>query len=413
MSAQEPAGAAAERTRGFGAALTRPIVVLLALQLMGGMLLMPQRTFFPLYASALGYSAARISALTTVRMFLAMLASLIGGTLCDTLGRKRTLLLGNLGFVVGGLLFLTPNPWWIAILWSLSGFGSGLHTLGGQSYLIDAARSAYLGVLTALFNWGYTLGGALASPIAGYLIDQWNYRAYGGALTLFALATVAINVTLLPRVAAPGEGIARRRAGLMGYGDVARRREVVLLVCMRFLPTVYWGTASAFVPLLLDAAGATVPVIALYATVSQVVASLAQIVVGRAADRYGPRGVTLATFCALTASVTVTATFASNLWVAFVSGTLSAAAAWSLSTLLPSWVSLVTLPEERGRTLGWIHLWWNAAMMGGSVLGGALFEQGAGLPFLVAALLSLAAIGVTVVFFRTARQLQATGAGVT
>jgi MFS family permease len=406
MTTENPSDPGVERPRGLLAALTRPIVVLLLLQMMGGMLLMPHRSFFPLYVSGLGYSAARISALSAVRMAMAMLASLLGGTLSDSLGRKRTFLLGNLGFLVGGLLFLTPNPWWIAILWALSGFGSGLHTLGGQSYLIDAARSAYLGVLTALFNWGYTLGGALASPIAGYVIDQWDYRALGGTLTLFALATVAVNALFLPRLKAPDEGVVRRRAGLMGYGDVARRREVVLLVCMRFLPTVYWGTASVFMPLLLDAAGATVTIVALYATVSQVVASLAQVVVGRAADRFGARGPTILTFSVLTASIFATAAFPGSLRAVFVSGTVSAAAAWSLSTLLPSWVALVTVPEERGRTLGWIHLWWNMAMMGGSILGGVLFERGAGLPFLVTAALSLAAIAVTATFYRTARRLE-------
>jgi predicted MFS family arabinose efflux permease len=87
------------------------------------------------------------------------------------------------------------------------------------------------------------------------------------------------------------------------------------------------------------------------------------------------------------------------LWSVFAFGTGGTAAAWSLSTLLPSLVARVTEPAERGRVLGWIHLWWNAAMIAGSLLGGALYDRGAGLPFLIAGALNVASVGLVFVFF--------------
>jgi MFS family permease len=385
--------------RGLVSALTLPIVVLLALQLMGGMMLSPHRTFFPIYVEGLGYSAIAISAMSTARMAMALLASLVGGTLSDSLGRKWTLLLGNLGFLTGSLLFLSPSAWGIGVLWALSGFSMGLHTLGGQSYLMDNATPRYLGLLTAFYNWGYTLGGALGSPAAGFLLERWDYRLFGSALTVFALLTMAVNTFLLPHH--PVQAAQRRFSpkNLFGYGDIATRPAVILLSLLRILPTVYWGAATVFIPLLLTATGATVTTVAWYAAASQVVASLAQIVVGRAADRFGAKWPTAVTFMALVACVLATGLLPGQLWSVFAFGMGGTAAAWSLSTLLPSLVAHVTEPAERGRVLGWIHLWWNAAMIAGSLLGGALYERGAGLPFLIAGALNVASIGLVFVFF--------------
>jgi MFS family permease len=386
---------------GVVSALTVPIVVLLTLQLMGGMMLSPHRTFFPIYAEGLGYSAIAISAMSTARMAMALLASLVGGTLCDSLGRKWTLLLGNLGFLTGSLLFLTPSAWGIGILWALSGFSMGLHTLGGQSYLMDNATPRYLGVLTAFFNWGYTLGGALSSPVVGFLLERWDYGVFGGALTVLAMSTIAVNAFLLPHGPIPATGRRFSPKNLFGYGDIARRPPVILLSLLRILPTVYWGAASVFMPLLLSAAGATVTGVAWYAASSQVVASLGQVLVGRAADRYGAKWPTVITFAALVICVLGTGILPHRLWSVFAFGIGGTAAAWSLSTLLPSLVARVTEPAERGRVLGWIHLWWNAAMIAGSLLGGALYERGAGLPFLVAGALNVVSIGLVFVFFGT------------
>jgi len=394
-------------------ALNRPIAILFLLQLMGGMMLSPHRTFYPVYVRELGHSALLISAVATVGSLMGLIASLIGGSLSDSLGRKWTLFLGQIGFLLGSLVFLTRSPGWIAFLWAASGFGMGLHTLGGQSYLIDAAHASYLGVLSALYNWGYTLGGALISPVAGLLLDHWDFPTFGVALAAFAVATLAVNAFALPkspigRVAdkglAKGTSGATPHGALWRYADIARRPAVTLLVLLRFLPTLYWGMAVVLIPLLLDATGASKTTIALYATVSQICAALAQLIVGRAIDRFGPKWPALVTFSALIISIMGTGILPGQVWSVFAFGTAGTAAAWSLSTLLPSLVAQVTVPQERGRVLGWIHLWWNLAMMIGSLLGGYLFVRRAGLPFIVAGTVNMLSVAVVIAFFRVAAQ---------
>jgi len=385
------------------------------LQLAGGMMLGPQRTFFPLYLQDLGHPAVWIATLATVRQVLGMLASLIGGTLSDTLGRKWTLLGGQIGFLLASLAFLSPSTGWIAILWGVSGLGMGLHTLGGQSYLVDAARADVLGTISALYNWGYTVGGALGSPLAGFLLERWDYRTFGAAFAALALGAIATNVLALPRL--PSRAAPKAADGhksLLGYRKIAVQRPVILLALLRFLPTFFWGMAIVLIPLLLQAAGASKRTIAAYAAASQVIAALAQIGTGRLADRARSgaqeradplRQTTLLVLGTLVIGILGIAAAPGRLELLLLFGTTCTAAAWSLSTLLPLWVTRVTPSEERGRVLGWIHLWWNAAMVVGAMTGGALVERWPGLPFLIAGALNVGTIGLALGFFRSTGQL--------
>jgi MFS family permease len=174
----------------------------------------------------------------------------------------------------------------------------------------------------------------------------------------------------------------------------------MILAMLRFLPTFYWGMALILIPLLLKRAGAGVGAIALYATVSQICASLGQIAVGRAMDRLPRKRVAVLTYSAFVLSVVGTGLAPDNPWSVMVFGTLGATTAWSLSTIMPTLVALGTEPQERGRVLGWIHLWWNVGMITGSLVGGALYELSAGLPFLLAGGVNVASVLLVLSFFR-------------
>jgi len=378
----------------------RPIALLLIVQLLSGVVLFPQRSFFPIYLEEqLRYAAVLISAFVAMGRLLGMVASVIGGALCDGLGRKWTLVLGLMGFVFGGLMYVIRAPWAVALLWALSGLGLGFHALGGQSYLIDAAMPEHLGLLSALYHWGFTIGGALSSPGAGVVLDQRGFGTFGLALTAIALATLWGTAAFLP----PNRPKARASAlsgSLFGYGEIARRPTVLLLGLVRFLPTCYYGMASMLNPLLINRMAGSKTAVAMYTTSSLVTATLAQIAAGRAADRWGRRRPTLIAFGTLLTSAIGQAASATHLWSFYTFGVLGISAAWALSTLLPCLVADATTAEERGRVLGLLHLVWNVGMMVGPLIGGALLEVATGWPFVVAALLSLAAIAAALSFFR-------------
>jgi MFS family permease len=382
--------------------ISQPVVLLLIVQLLSGIVLSPLSFFFPIYLEEqLGYAVVIISASVAIGRLLGMIAAIVGGALSDALGRKWMLVLGLIGFVFGSLLYLVRAPWLVVSLWCISSFGLGLHSLGGQGYLIDVAGSHHLGVASALFHWGYTIGGALSSPGAGLIVDNSGFGAFGLALVAVSLATVLGTMAFLPHLprgsAASTPSWSR---SLLGYREILRHPKIVILGLLRFLPTCYYGMASVLNPLLINRAAGSKTAVAAYATSSLVMATLAQMVAGQAADRWGRRRPTLVTFGVLIFAILGQAAFAAHLWSFYTFGVLGICAAWSLSTLMPCLVSDATTVEERGRVLGTLDLLWNVGMMVGSMIGGALVGIALGLPFFVTGLLNLGAITLAVYFFR-------------
>jgi MFS family permease len=369
------------------------------------MMTSPLYTFFPLYITELGGSVLLIANIAAAKQIAGLLASVIGGTLVDALGRKRTLLLGNLGGLLSTLAFLLASPNWIGLFWVIGGFGQGLHTVGGQSYLMDAANPYYLGVISALYNWGHTLGGALGSSIVGLLLQRGGYSLLAQGMLAFAVCTIAVNQFILPPSTRERQSRRERTRRFLGHGGMATRPTVLVLAALRFIPTLHYAAMLILIPLLLDAGGASEASIAWYASASWVLASLAQLSAGRSADRWGPKWPAAAAFALLLASAIVIGIWPHRVAAVYTFGAMGMAAAWSLSTLLPSLVAQSTVPEERGRVLGFIHLWWNLAMVVGSLAGGALFEVASGLPFLVAGVINIGSIALLFVYFRLVAQL--------
>jgi MFS family permease len=176
---------------------------------------------------------------------------------------------------------------------------------------------------------------------------------------------------------------------------------VLVLAALRFLPTCYWGMVTVLIPLLINRATGEKAAVALYATLSQILAALAQLAAGQSADRWGPRRPAFVAFSGVVISALGLAASATGeiLWLFYAFGILGTCAAWSLSTLMPTLISIAAPIEERGRVVGALNFLWNLAMMVGAMIGGALVSIAVGLPFLVAAFLNLLAIGLAVPFF--------------
>jgi MFS family permease len=379
---------------------------LLAAQLFTGIVITPVATFFPVYLQDLGYSVLAISGVVTLQRVTCLLATLAGGALSDTMGSKRALVAGQIAYFVGTLLFLAQGLPAIAVIWAVCGVGMGLNSVGAFGYLMEKAEVASLGLLTALYNWGYTLGGAASNPAAGALLGWIGYRGLTPLLALPALATILFTAMALPRSKesqpGPRTSLQQLIRGLAGYRDIARRPDVRMLALLRFLPTFCYGFLLVFVPLELRAAGGSVQLVAIWATASSVCASLGQLLVGRLADRMSATAPTIGAFVALAAASAAIALFGGSLWAVFACATLAVTAAWSLSTLLPSLVAGISSPSEHGRVIGFVQLFWNLAMILSGLVGGALFEAWAGLPFLVGGAAAAAALFFAPAFFRRA-----------
>ena len=374
-----------------------PLIGLLVVQMLAGIMLTPLSNFRGIYLNeVLEYPLAQVAQVIALGQIVGMFASVLSGSLSDRLGHKWILTVGVGAVGISSLLFFTHVPWIVIVFWCTASAGLGLSAVSGQGYLTLVSGAGMLGLASALYNWGYTIGGAVGTPLATVILNDDNYAAMGLALLVIGLITAAI-ASLLPRVRlSPSPRKAPTLSG--GYG-VLRRRQIALLGLLRFLPTCYYGVTTLF-PLLIKQQSGSNAAVAGYVTGSMIFASLAQLVAGRAADRLGVRLPTQIAFATILLAVVGTILTAGAIWGLYIFGTLGVSAAWALSTLLPGLVTRAAEPEIRGRVFGALQVLWTIAMALGALIGGNLLDVDLRLPFIIVGVLNVVALLLTRPFFR-------------
>jgi MFS family permease len=378
----------------------RPVLPLLALQFLSGIWYMPQLFFFPIYLEEkLGLLPVVIAMFVAAGQLAGLFAGLAGGALSDSRGSKWVLVLGLVFAVIATFTFRASQPWLIALLWVMGGLAIGFHTTGGQSYVTRVADPRSLGLAAALYALCLTLGGAAGNPLAGRVLDTRGFAAFGIMLLVLAVATLIGAIVLLPPVGADRFGAPRAPGGGRGGSlALARRTTVQILVALRFLPTVYYAMLGVLIPLLINRLAGNKSTVAMYASLSLIVASTAQLAAGRAADRFGRRVPLAVGFGTLVLSAFGLAAFNDELWGLFVFGVMGNAAAWALAALMFVLVSDGVARAEHGRVFGLLHASWSLAMIVGALIGGRLVQVGPGLPFLVGGLLNILSIFLAFAF---------------
>ncbi|MCA9891241.1 MAG: MFS transporter, partial [Anaerolineae bacterium] len=221
-----------------------PLYGLLLVQLLMGMMLGPRSNFFQIYLNeAVAYPVWQVSQVLALGQVVTMLSSILAGSLGDRWGHKWVLALGMLALVLSNLLFNVEIPGAVIVLWCVGSFGMALTTIGGQGYLTMASSVGVLGLASALYNWGYTAGGAIGTPLATVVLGENNYVLLGLTLAGFTLLPVIV-ASLLPQLQ-PSEARKRKRGNNVGYSIFLRKR-IFILALLRFLPTCYYGITSLF-----------------------------------------------------------------------------------------------------------------------------------------------------------------------
>jgi MFS family permease len=405
----------------------RPLLaahILWALQFLGGLASAPVYALLPIYVErVLTGSPFYTASLKSYQLALGGLSAPLTGALADRLGYKSAYLWGMTSTVAACAVFLTGQPALLCTLFLYSGLVGSLQTTSGQAYLMGASDRGRLGIASAGYFLGYTLGTALGSAAAGRFIQRGfggplalafdghdvSHRGYfllGLVTTLLAAALIVAGMQLLPALRRP-PGAGKPGFGLTDAFRTLRRRDVRLLVAIRFLPTCYWGAVTLLVPLLLSRLTGSAESAGNYAGLSLAIAAGCQIVTGRLCDQIGvelpvrlaPIGITISAV-----GLAVGARSAGALWLF---GILGSCSAWSLSTTMPLLIDRVSSPTEKGRIVGLTALAWSAGMLAGTLAAGSLASGwlGArlpGLPFALAALCGLGTVGLAVAMTRRA-----------
>ncbi|MFE1546968.1 MFS transporter [Streptomyces sp. NPDC058718] len=153
-----------------------------------------------LMVEAVGLDIRVAGVLVAVATFIQFGGSILGGTVVDRLGLKRTMVLAltlrTAGLVLLGLAVKAPWVAYPAVV--LVAGGPALYLPANKAYIVtsvsDELRPLFLGVSSAALNAGMGLGPLLAA----LLIDADPVLLLIGLAGLFALITVAHQATLKP-----------------------------------------------------------------------------------------------------------------------------------------------------------------------------------------------------------------------
>jgi len=389
------------QTLRAGNAAWQPAMVLIFAQMTNDVRGMPQFAFFLIYLQEqLGLAPVTISTLVAGAQIAGTVAALLGGALTARVGSKWVIVCGFLLAGISSLVFQMQGFWWVALLWLIGGSGGALITVGGASYLTRLSAQGALGILAALYALSMTAGGAIGHPIAGVLIERYGFGTFGWVgigLAVVSVLIATLGLTNLHDYAPVPVSLHRFGSSLL---LMLQQQKMRLLIGLRGLPTLYYGMLTVLIPLLINDLSGNKVTVAAYGTTSLIVASVAQLLAGKAADRWGAMRPTLVAYTILI--VTGLGLFlgvGSVAWL-FGCGVLGIAAAWSLSTLLYVWVADGIAKDEHAATFGLLHAIWGLCMIGGTLLGGWLVRLTPGLPFLVLGLGNIGACCLAIVYYR-------------
>jgi MFS family permease len=381
-----------------------PAAVLIFVQAGSGMRDMPQMAFFLIFLQErLGLATGVISAVVAGSQLASMAAGLLGGALVARLGSKRVLLAGLALSALASLAFQAPWFWLVSLLWFLGGVGMALITVGNASYLTQIGGRGGLGMLAAFYALSMTIGGALGNPAAGLLIERSGFVIFSWSVIALSALIILVVGLAMPSFNSGAAAAAPSPDFWAGIRAALRRPNMPLLVGMRSLPTIYYGMLTVLIPLLINTLSGSKVVVAAYGTTTLVVASAAQLLAGRAADRWGARVPAAAAYSVLIISGAGLALSGGALWGLFAFGVLGNAAAWSLSTLMYVWVNDGVPRAAHPAAFGLLHAVWSLSMITGSMLGGWFAAAHPGPVFLAGGLLNSAAIFFLFRYYRPGR----------
>jgi MFS family permease len=332
-----------------------------------------------------------------------MITALLGGVIAARIGSKWVLVSGLSLLGLSSFAFHAPSFWVAAAFWFVSGAGTALTAVGGASYLTQISSRGGLGMLAAFYALSTTTGGAIGNPLAAILIDRYGYIVFSNIAILISTGLILVVILFMPQFVSQSTQAVSLGSIWSGITHTIRQPNVRFLVGMRSLPTIFYGMLTVLIPLMINQLTGSKVTVAVYGTTNLVVASLAQLLVGRAADRWGARIPTTVAYSTLILAGLGLTFSNATLWGLFGFGVLGIAAAWSLSTLMYIWVNDGVSKSEHPSTFGLLHSIWSLSMISGSVLGGWFVATIPGLPFLTGALLNLGSVFLCIHFYQGSR----------
>ena len=347
----------------------------------------------PRYAERFGASGTTVGLLFASFSLAQFVCAPLLGRLSDRIGRKPVIIISLFGTAVGSVLTGAAGTLWLLFLGRIVDGASGASVSVAQGAVSDLAppgeRARLMGLLGAAFGVGFVLGPALG-----------GLASLAGPHVPFYVAAVVAAVNGLVAIKRLPE--TRRVAVETGPVDVepgpAGTRSLVRLAVVAFVATAAFSGFESTFGLFGDrrfglTEGSTA---AVFVGVGLVLVAVQGGLIRPVTRRLGNVRTLRAGLAVVAVGLVVLA--AATRWVVLVPALVLLAGGMGLAS--PTMTALVTdraHQERRGAALGFQQSAGALARIGGPALAGFLFDHaGVPWPYLVGAVLVVAALGVLV-----------------
>ncbi|TAK20152.1 MAG: MFS transporter [Chloroflexota bacterium] len=184
---------------GLFAGITRPVMLLTAVNGIGGAAGFGFLTWLPSYYRSLDYSLTEAGLLTAAMIVSGAISQPFGGVLSDRIGRRGVLIVALVGAFVFQIAFVmtTSLPLMIALS-VMTGFCGSLFPPVVMVYAGELASAGRTGTAVGMV-WGLGISISSLSPLlSGFGIDQVGFAAAYASLAFLSLLA-AILALRLPR----------------------------------------------------------------------------------------------------------------------------------------------------------------------------------------------------------------------
>jgi MFS family permease len=205
---------------------------------------------FNLYVVSRGYPRSFLGELQSLPSLIALFGAVPAGVLVDYMGRRRALLLANVGRTLASLgIVLAPGPSWLRLSMILFGVSGSLWMVSASPFMMEnstekernALFSAHWGLTTLIGFVGTLVGGYLPTLFGGRLgVDVESAVAYGATLGV----TVGLSALSLLPVLMIKEGprpVAARARSVWPWRNLTNRGLAVRI----FLPNIVISMGAA------------------------------------------------------------------------------------------------------------------------------------------------------------------------
>ena len=407
--------------------LSRPILILGAVQLIESLAFALPISFFPNYVITLGASVASVGLFTSSFMMAFAILSPKMGSLTDKYGRKRLMVAGIFADVILGILTgLVPSWEWLLLIRVFNGAVSSAAMLASETLLMDLVephqRGEASGFIMSTSMIGRNLGPMVGGAIQWFVLSRgfseiMSYRIPYFVDSVFA-ALALVVVYFFIEEPERKSGPSGRRGMMKGDGEVEWTRPLKII----FVNSFFSGVGVGFIiPIMVlfytDRFGMSPVGIGTIISISGFIGLVSSYVAGKYSDKVGRKPlIGFGNYVSRIAGGLLP--FTGNITQA---GIVVSIRSLGFNVSMPAFRALradLIPPEFRGKMFGLFGMAFTAGSVAGPILGTWIYDTyrfatfnllglefpGYGIPFFINAILGILTTTMIMLFIEEPKE---------